>query len=826
MTDKKIQGLNYNTHISVNDLDFLENSYADLFTDIVKAMMGSYVDGEGFYGILDRSNPRNASPNNTADVRALQVDLTDTADSTSPYVTVNAGSCITKSGKVLTLPAAYDYEVFPTGSIYSDGTTQFIVYVEYELINDPDNVDITKYDYYTSKRKIINTAMVKAVLLDTWNNTTLFPATTKENIVAVAVVSYVFLGGLLTNRVIDLTALYSEDVRPWFSPVDVDHRLDVGTGSASTPHRIGLNDLSQGTVTLYDQLLNKSSAVISKPKDVANCCGVLCTETLGPINLKTDTIGTMTGIINAKYFELSKFPSKLVGAYNPNVSALEEDNNDIAVSLLPRTNILLVAPDESIPPTVTVEYTASETAVIDLQSTKSGGVELTIKDVVAGDIAVAGGMALTELNTLKYNFVGSVLFPQLFKLYLDSNGDPVASPQMLCCGKQTTAIGTTLQNNTAVFYTDGKLIARAYSSALTSFNLNVTLNGLDADGNSITEVVYLTYQSTDQANSTIWPPGAGGIWSPVSNNLEEIDTPIKSHLSTTGTTYRTNDLYNYWLNPAAIQEMGNGVETYNTFSSLTSWSIDTVNPDVYIAIYVNIDPVKSTGASSLLYVGDVLWNGSAISRVFDRRKLVNRLDGTHMINPVNAAGQNLLSTFLAIGGKTNTVFPKYAKIVDEFFADPNYLNRRASILSGHDTDYISNILSRRYTHPQNVYTSRAIEFNFDDFMSSVSGAVYSAGNCNAYLVVYSDENYYLNDTYLNNTYVLGRYCKVSTPQTWSTWYSAGRIVNLDTEKTLFNLDNLITKPDGVDIAPDSIYKFELKIIGNAIGYSVFVVCNP
>lgn len=821
MTDKKIEGLNYATKLSIDDLKFLEESYADLFTGIVQAMMGYYIDNEGFYGILDSSNPRNATPNNTVDLRPFQVDITDLADDSSPFVTVQPGTCITQNGNLLTLASSYDLEVFPTGSIYSDGTTQFVVFAEYEVIDDISNQAVTKYSTLASKRKIINPAMVSSMLLDVWNDSTIVTDERKKNIVVLGVASYVFFGGIITGRTLDLTGVFSQDNRPWFTPVDVSHRLDVGTGSSNTPHRIGLNDLSEGDVTLHNELLTNSSAVYSKQGKVPNCCGVLCTETLGPLNLSTDTDGSITGISGVQYFSLAKFPNKLVGAYAPNVLPTEEDNNDISAWLLPRTNIVVLDPNESIPPTIYVEYTATDSASLDLQSTKTGGMELTVKDVATDELVIAGGKSLTELNTLKYNFAGSNLFPKRFKMYIDDLGDPVASPQMLVCAKQCSDIGTTTQQNNTTPYADGKIQVAVYAdSALSGFDVSVTLNGTDPDGTSITETVDVTFVSGALASSTVWPAvPTGTIWSPSPDGISYIDRPYLRHTSTTGTSYRTTDDLNYWINPTSPQAASNVVETYNTFSSLDSWSINNAPTNVYIGLFVNLEPETSSTMRNLLYIGDVLWNGNAISRLYDRRNVVNRLQGTKQINPVIGGGQNMLATKLALAPTT-----PYVKLYDEYFPDPKYYNRRASRGSGYDQDYISNLVNRKYTYPQNIYTSRALSLQLDEIVTTLGAG--DPANLQAYLSLYSDENYYYNDTNVPETYVMCRYCLKSAPQTWSTWYNASRVSVIGKENLLYDLSDALLTPDTASIWTDFVYKFQLKIIGNVTGYSVSVIFNP
>ncbi len=60
------------------------------------------------------------------------------------------------------------------------------------------------------------------------------------------------------------------------------------------PHSLGLNDLSQGELTLYDQMLSHGM-VLGLDADIPGVPGELCLETVTTTRVKIDNDGSKTG---------------------------------------------------------------------------------------------------------------------------------------------------------------------------------------------------------------------------------------------------------------------------------------------------------------------------------------------------------------------------------------------------------------------------------------------------------------------------------------------------------------------------------------------------
>lgn len=231
------KGLTFRTLLGFDDIqkefDLVFNEHREL----IKLIMGDN------YGIVSSSDVSKQSP--------LFPTLSNNV------LSVTEGRVVTKNGDTTKIDA-FSKEI---NSVSEDLAVLFVFEmvgsVEKRVTND-GNASSVWFDRKSTDESIL---IIKA------SNYNLLSDEVKNNSICICIVKYD-----LNTPYIDLTNSEYSFNRPWFSPTDISHRLEKGSGDSNVPHSIGINDLSSSNVTLYNQLLSRG-IIVSKDISIAGVSG-------------------------------------------------------------------------------------------------------------------------------------------------------------------------------------------------------------------------------------------------------------------------------------------------------------------------------------------------------------------------------------------------------------------------------------------------------------------------------------------------------------------------------------------------------------------------
>lgn len=612
MADPRLPGLNYETPITITDLLHLEQIYTQEFVERTLATVAAYRAAGASFGLLSELDPINAT--DQADPFYVEQNAID-----GMTIDVYPGTALAENGML----------IFLTGSVTSiemvnqDVGQRNIVFVEYIVIDseDPDLISKTRFNT-TEARQLerspdtstdpLKLRTLQVVSQTDWEDDTLFTPDRRENIVALAVVEIISKTTTPFKEVeVDLSRTTLATNRPWFSPVDIEHRSQVGTGSSSVPHNLGLNDISQGNLTLYEQLLNYGM-VLGRDQDAPGVPGSLCFETITPTRVQIDTDGSVTGQISQRYVELIRFPTRLLGAYS-----VPDNDNDIAVELIPHTNLLTIHQNELVPDQgIRVQYACVQAGEPLVNSLVSDEVHVE-QPVADEELVISGGQGWTGIgpkfidsfnNTrAKINIGTSAQIPKLYRILVDKAGQLLHTPQHILCSTKLSDTGT------AVYpLTTPMLGAARIRAGLQNVNL------------SASTVVRIRISGTDNLGATV---------------TEDVTFDIS--------TYET---------PAVgqcVENDKNWQVTNTVFVSLASMTVlerTADGPSTAVCIYADLDPMQTDDLRDACPLAEAMWDGSGICRVRDIRPVYSRLEVPTRTTPVKTAGQ-MLSASLALDGR-------------------------------------------------------------------------------------------------------------------------------------------------------------------------------
>ncbi len=752
-----LPGLNYATPLMIGDLQHLEETYTDEFVRRTLAMTGSYRAAGARHGILDETDPVNAT---SASGLFIEQNPNDgmTVDVYPGVAVVPNGMLVIVGGKV----EGVEMSAQQLGQ-------QNVVFVEYQIIEDDETISVTRGNT-SEARQLIRTPddadgpsdprTVQVVSLQDWQNNTLFPPDRRATIVPLALVSIVSITtSPFTEAQVDLGRTNLPENRPWFSPVDIEHRSEQGTGSADVPHRLGLNDLSQGALTLYDQLL-PNGMVLGRDRDIPGVPGGLCIETITPTRVKTDVDGSVTGTLSQRYVELVRFPIRLLGAHS-----VPDPDNEILVDLIPHTNLLIISHDEGVP----------DLGFRLLYSTVDAGEPLTnslINDEVhfrqpgtTEELLVAGGRAHTALSPSFTDAFGNVRarvsigtaggVPRRHRIFADQDGQLLFAPQHLLCSTLLDDIGTSVFNFQVALLGTARVTVALQNVDLTAPTVvRLRLTGVDNLGATVTEDVRFDFSNFDN---------------PVVGTCEE-----------NSRNFQTPD---------------------TAFSSLTSLTVlerTADGPNTAVCVYADLDPVQSTILSNALPLAEVMWDGAQVCRVQDIRPVAATLSPPSRSSIVKVAGQVALMGFSAAGFAATEIFGDDLRDPHRIRAvDPMRFFKHADGLRSAGLPETIGVESSGAGLQQDLYVSQAIRL--------VTGAV--GRFVHVALLGRDAQSYVLNGVDGVTPNVEYRTSTTVNPTTWVSWGAATPMQGVGQA----NGHNY-----RIAIA-DDIFKFQLRVKGSVVG---------
>jgi hypothetical protein len=599
-----LEGLNYDSKLSIDDLTFNASVQEQAILDRTTIIFGGGTQ-EGApilptpqYGI----NPAKIIASDTT--RPLLV----TADTnTALTIDVNPGTTVSPNGCICTVPTAIQ-ALQLARTLVGD---IIVVYTQNQIV-DSAPVRITRYGVAEPVRRTQNTQIVNSALLSDFTNPVLFPPSVMQNIVSLAVVTVVQTQTGLELQ-IDLSASTYVFNRPWYSPVDVQHRSYLGTGVATenNPHATSFNDLSSGNLTLYQEVL-PYGMVQSRDDAFKGMPGYSCTETVTPSRILTDTGGTITaqsrfGGVGAQYVVLSAYPWAMGSMYS--ISSL---SREIAFDWIKGTRILVLPASEVLTEDAIIAYTRV-TALEPPASLLSNTITLGQPNI-SEELIYTGGLAVSTLTNPSIAYDGSGPVPRNFTIYANSDGSLLSSPGILQPTVTLDAIGTNINALTIAQFGPAHLSV-GLANAVSGPNLSVviTLYGVDNDNNNIQETV--TFGSS-------WVPAS----LPGTENLNQY------------------------------------IVTNNVFASLTGYQVVSRandGPNSQIIIYAEYQSEITPALNNLAQAVGVAWSGLSISSVVDLRHVVRAIP--EIPNRYQAIGEAY-----GIGGTSPTF------LLSEDFAAPQH----------------------------------------------------------------------------------------------------------------------------------------------------------
>lgn len=412
--------------------------------------------------------------------------------------------------------------------------------------------------------------LINSITVDNWNS---LPATSKEDLVPLAVVTmesvYDATTGTTVNSLsIDHTRASYAWNRPWFSVVDLAHRLKVGSGTVtdSNPHGQSFQDGTVGDFSLLELLLDHGM-VVGDDKTIPKVPGYRCTSTLTNI-LTDDASGTFTGIANAQYVALPYFPVR-VGRTWDAVSG-----ETLAGEHVPQTNLVVFPTADPVAAgtSISVYYTRVQAAEPPLPNATT----FTTVGPTTGELIVAGGLAKTALSTTEETFSDAYQFPMRYDMFVDGDGTLLKTPQVVYCYKKLDDIGTSDVPTITQYGPAYLMVGLLNATDVPTMEVKIRIYGTDVNGTAINNLVTFTGPAWQD-------PG------PVPNTtLEQKAVQIPTDL----------------------------------FASITNIVIEgrtDDGPDSAIMIWALIKPQTVTEMDDACHVAHVLWDGLRLARIYDKR---------------------------------------------------------------------------------------------------------------------------------------------------------------------------------------------------------------
>ena len=418
----RLPHVNHETPLGLSTLNWQEEVYEDEFLTRLQLVMGLHPSSDLIeYGIVDSSDPASVSEASTRPLVPYRNALDGTKFDLRP------GIAVTKSGFVMALTVTQSSIQTPT----TDVGDQFVILLEYATTETTST--LTRYDTLTGMITVVvdEEDLLQVVAIEDWVDATVFPDSRKDHCVVLAVVDMASSGPLGKHLSFTYTGTTYDYNRPWFSPIDIYHRTQLGTGSqtSNNPHALGLNDLASGSLTLYQQIL-EHGMVLSKDYSVSRVPGIKCYEDIEPSRWQLDdSAGRVTGQPGAYWAPMGAYPIRLGIAVDSTVN--DPTTADIVcVYLIPGTNILVMSSAErALLPVddLRVHYMAAYASQPPVNETDLR--ELTFNQIQSGrELIISDGLAVDLIPNLTVDLSNFGALPTWIRIFMDGSGNYVVTP--------------------------------------------------------------------------------------------------------------------------------------------------------------------------------------------------------------------------------------------------------------------------------------------------------------------------------------------------------------------------------------------------------------
>lgn len=605
---KNIPDLNYDSKLSIDDWAFKSNHDETQQLERTKVVFGDGSLSNPRYGVVDQMDPRNVVTSDTT--RPLLV----TASEVDPLrINVTAGKTVNPNGTLVELTAdVIDFELERTNE-----DDVIVVFIENEII-EQNPTRVTKYGVGQKVRREQSEEKLRSALLSSYSNTSTFNSERKANLVVIAIVAVVS-GSSGFELQIDMTANSYSFNRPWYSPVDVEHRSSLGSGVSTSQniHGLAFNDLSSGNLPFYIQTAH-TGLILATDRDIKGLPGTACEETITPARIQTDTVGTITaesrfGKPLAKYIRLGKIPTDL-----SNMHLTSNPSRSIAFDWVKGTNLVVLPDSEVFTQQATIRYNR----VFALEAPEA---------LVSNTITYEQPDELNELviSELSYDtitnpslaFEGSGPVPRKFTVYLNTNGSLVSFPQIVQRTTLLTEVGSTFVPLVVNQFGPAP-IAVGLADATPGSGLRVVVRIFGKDSNNVTITEDLVFNGS-------------------------------------------------WISPVlpAQEDLNNLRKTKKVFDLITGYQIIERENDgsgSKIVIYAEVETGITNDLNRLAIINTVEWDGLSLGRVRDRRQIQpflpgydNRFSAAAMLQGVGGTEKSWILT-------EDVRFPKHRSVTAGF----------------------------------------------------------------------------------------------------------------------------------------------------------------
>lgn len=599
---KVLEGLNLDSKLGIDDLKFDQDVTEREILDRTSLTVGENALAEPRYGIVDSVNPRDLVESDIN--RPLIVTPSTTNDLA---VVVGPGVAVAPTSAIMKVTQNLEIELDAT-----DNNALNVVFLE-NIIVDSGPVRPTKFFVSQPTRQTQDKEnMLQVVRLEDFEDTNLFNADRKSNIVVLAVVRVVeTLSG--TELQFDYTGNSYSFNRRWFSPVDLEHRSKKGSGEVTdrNPHGLSFNDLSSGELTFYEQSLN-TGGILARDKDIKGLPGYACVETVEDTRIETDSTGELTkeskfGGSGARFIRLSSYPVRVTGLHK-----VDHKSDTLAFDWIEGTKIVVIPVTELWQGTAQVYYQRVNS--LELPGNISSNTFTLNQPDETNELILSGGLSFTELVNSVVNAEGSGLTPRNYRVYMKEDGNLLTVPERLRSTVLLNDIGTTYQS----------LTVNSYGPSQVSVGL------IDATPGPNLEVVVRLFGKNNEDITITEDIVFGPEWVSLTlPNKENKNTFIRSE---------------------------------TVFSVLTGYQIVTRDNDgasSKIQIWAELESGVTPGFADLADVCSFRWNGYGIEEVRDTRRIQTAINKNG--NRYEGVGE-----FAGSGGTKRT------HIVSDDFMNPQY----------------------------------------------------------------------------------------------------------------------------------------------------------
>jgi len=533
-------------------------------------------------------------------------------------INVGSGTVVFANGEYVDI----EVDAISANAIDITITDGQVVRLEYGEVaaGDPEG---NPYSGYAAPPKVRKKTAPEMLVVETTTAFNAQPSSVVNNSIVLGVVRVVD-GVLTTDNGRDS---YSFS-RPWFSPIDTEHRSQVGTGlsTPTNPHATSLSDLTVGQYTAWQALVGSPSCVLARPVSFGRIPGILCEETIPSGSFALDSTGLVTGVPGSLYAPLGFWPDRLMGCF------VASSGNEVSAWIPKGRNVIAISDPTEFAAAVNVDVYYTKVQAGALPGSLAGLTSLTVSDPTSDEIIVAGGNFYTELTEGTVSFADVGLVPMKFDILVDSTGRVYKNPDCLFCNTRLETLGSTAQPFTIQPRAPSRLRVAIsnYNAGYTEVRLLVS--GTDTTGAAISEVVVFT--------------GPGPV-------------PQTS------------------FSEVAAQRLF----TANVFASVGQLQVQVRNGDganTTVTVFAEASPEQPELQDDLL-LASVQWTGSEVNALYSNdalvaldRRLVTRGGGSRGQSPIVSSVDTamIVDSVLASSLPSGTV--SWATIAEDF-SDPHYM---------------------------------------------------------------------------------------------------------------------------------------------------------